>query len=111
MIYHIGWLKWKPLKMKEKTIKYFKDLLEKMEYYNTMAPFPVFDTEYLEEVKQMIMNLEDKKEYNDIPVVACKYCKSLYILTDEIENDICARCGSVNDIVHYKNIEQYLDEK
>ena len=51
-----------------------------------------------------------KIEYDNIPVVACKYCKSLHIQNDELENDICMRCGAVNEIVIYDNIGKYLKE-
>ena len=78
-------------------------------YYNKMAPFPVYDTEYVEEVKNTIMKLENenKIDYNDEPVVACKYCKSLHIVIDEVDNNICMRCGSVNELKEFKNIHEY----
>jgi len=74
-----------------------------------MAPFPVYDTEYVEEVKNIIMKLENenKIDYNDEPVVACKYCKSLHIVIDEVDNNICMRCGSVNELKEFKNIHEY----
>jgi DNA-binding XRE family transcriptional regulator len=74
-----------------------------------MAPFPVYDTEYVEEVKNTIMKLENenKIDYNDEPVVACKYCKSLHIVIDEVDNNICMRCGSVNELKEFKNIHEY----
>jgi len=74
-----------------------------------MAPFPVYDTEYVEEVKNTIMKLENenKIDYNDEPVVACKYCKSLHIVIDEVDNNICMRCGSVNELKEFKNIYDY----
>lgn len=51
-----------------------------------------------------------KDEYNEMSVVACKYCKSLHIENDELENDICMRCGAVNEIDFYENIDHYLEE-
>jgi DNA-directed RNA polymerase subunit RPC12/RpoP len=51
-----------------------------------------------------------KVEYEKIPVAACKHCKSLYIENDDLENDICMRCGAVNEIIIYDNIEKYLEE-
>lgn len=97
--------------MKERTLQFLRTLKEHMECYNNLAPFPLFDTEYVADVKRMIMNLEKRKEYDNIPVVACKYCKSLYIMNDDLENDVCARCGSINDIEFYSNIEEYLKSK
>lgn len=96
--------------MKKKTLAHYKDLLEHMEYYNLMAPFPVFDTEYVDNVRKHITKME-QKEYNKEPVVACKYCKSLHIITDEVDNDICFRCGSVNELTEFKNINDYLKFK
>lgn len=81
-----------------------------MEYYNLMAPFPVYDTSYVEDVKKYITKME-QQEYNKEPVVACKYCKSLHIITDEVDNDICFRCGSVNELTEFKNINEYLKFK
>lgn len=81
-----------------------------MEYYNNMAPFPVFDTEIVDNLKTKITQM-DIKEYNDIPVIACKYCKSLHIITDELNNDICFRCGSNNATIEFKTIDNYLKFK
>lgn len=91
---------------------YLEKRLQIMEHYNLYSPFPIFDTEYVQEVKQMIKEMRtDKKEYDEIGVVACKHCKSLYILNDELNNEHCGRCGSVNDIIMYKNIDDYLEAK
>jgi hypothetical protein len=57
---------------------------------------------------------DDKTDYNDIPVAACKYCDSLGLIQDDIENDICTRCGSINDINIFPNwysYELYLENK
>lgn len=48
-----------------------------------------------------------QNEYNKEPVVACGGCKSLYIKKDDNDNDICMRCGSINDTVAYNDIEIY----
>lgn len=81
-----------------------------MEYYNKMAPFPVFDTEIVSNLKEKIMKIE-QEEYNNLPVVACKYCKSLHIITDELNNNICFKCGSNNELIEFKTIDQYLKFK
>lgn len=94
----------------QKKLTYYKQVLENMEYYNDMAPFPVFDTEYVSNMKKYINRMETK-EYDKEPVVACKYCKSLHIVTDEVDNDICFRCGSVNELKEFKNIDEYLKFK
>lgn len=95
--------------MKTKLLKYLRDLLKHVEYYNKMAPFPVFDTEYVEEIKKSIIKME-KNEYDEMPVVACKHCHSLHIINDELENDHCMRCSAINEIVIYDNIEEYFEK-
>ena len=95
--------------MNQIILQYLREHLDHLMYYNKMAPFPVYDTEYVEEVKNIIMKLENenKIDYNDEPVVACKYCKSLHIVIDEVDNNICMRCGSVNELKEFKNIREY----
>jgi CTP:phosphocholine cytidylyltransferase-like protein len=73
-----------------------------------MAPFPVYDTEYVEDVENKIKEIEmNKEDYDKLPVVACKYCKSLHIVTDELDNNVCFRCGSVNEFQEFENIYKY----
>lgn len=99
--------------MNIQTLKVLKEQLDHLEYYNRMAPFPVYDTEYVNEVRDRVKYMEKEKNvnYDELPVAACKYCKSLYIVSDNVENDVCMRCGSVNEIVIYKNIEEYQTKK
>jgi hypothetical protein len=83
-----------------------------MEYYNRMAPFPVYDTELVGELKEFIKMAEKKKTvYDDLPVAACKHCLDLFIIEDEAGNDICGRCSSVNEIRIFNNIDEYLEER
>jgi len=91
---------------------YFLDILERMyehvTYYNNMSPFPIYDTEYVNDLKELIEKMkETKEEYNDLPVYFCTHCKSLHIEVDEQNNDICHRCGAVNEIAKLANIEEY----
>lgn len=80
-----------------------------MTYYNDMAPFPVYDTEYVE-IIQNELNKMKANEYNDDPVEACGSCGSLHIISDDMElHNVCMRCGSVNDLIKYENIEEYLE--
>ena len=97
--------------MNQLMIKELKKLLEHLQYYNKLAPFPIYCTDYVNDVKNRIMELENetKTNYDNEPVVACKYCKSLHIITDEVDNDICMRCGSVNELKEFKNIHEYKE--
>lgn len=89
-----------------------KKIREELLYYNKLAPFPVYDTGYIEDISNKIKNMENsKRDYDALPVVACKYCNNLHIENDEVENDICMRCGSVNEIIIYKDIHEYLKSK
>lgn len=94
--------------MNQRILKHLKVLFNHLNYYNKMAPFPVYCTEYVKDVYNRIEFMkESKEEYDELPVVACKMCKSLHIVTDDEENDHCFRCGSFNDLVTYKNIFEY----
>ena len=95
--------------MNQIIIWYLREHLDHLLHYNKMAPFPVYDTEYVEEIKNIIMKLENetKTNYDDEPVVACKYCKSLHIVVDDTDNNICMRCGSVNELKEFPNIYKY----
>ena len=75
-----------------------------------MAPFPVYDTDYVKDVKKELDKMEDNIiDYDDLPVVACRYCDNLYIESDAIENDVCMRCGAINEITIFENIFKYKD--
>jgi len=92
-----------------KTLKHWKKLLKYVEYYNIMTSFPFYDTSWVEDIRNLIKSMEDnnKVNYDDEPVVACKYCKSLHIRDDEDDNSICFRCGATNDLIEFKNIFEY----
>lgn len=96
--------------MKSKLIlKELTNLLNHLKYYNKLAPFPVYDTGYVKDVNNKIMEIKNNKnkDYDEEAVVACKYCKSLHIEYDELENDVCMKCGSVNELKEFKNIYEY----
>ena len=96
--------------MNEKLIKVLNGIKEHLEYHNNMAPFPVYDTGYVRDVEQRIENMEQAKtNYDELPVAACKYCNSLWVENDEVENDVCMRCGSVNELTIYKDIDDYIE--
>lgn len=94
--------------MKTTKLTHLKKLLEHAKYYNLMAPFPVYDTEWVENLRIRIKEMEDNKhDYDQDPVWACKYCKKLHIITDDDGNDICFRCGAVNELTEFKDIYEY----
>lgn len=86
----------------ENTLNYFKHL-------NNLSPFPIIDTEH-------IMNIENKLKDNNIdydaePVSCCSHCHSLYLLTDENDNDKCILCkNSLNEIETHQTIFHYLNK-
>ncbi len=89
-----------------------EQILYHMEYYNIMSPFPFYDTEIIKDLKELIRKMKHlENDYDELPVTACKYCKSLYVTTDELDNDICMSCGSINEIETYDTIKEYLNNK
>lgn len=88
-------------------------LLSHLLYYNNLAPFPVYGTEYIEDVRNKLKRaMEDKhKDYDQEPVVACRFCKSLHIVSDEVDNNVCMRCGAINELQEFTNINEYLKFK
>lgn len=85
-----------------------------MRDYNDMSPFPVYDTERVKHLEGLVEDIEYRhtkganSEFDEIPVAACLYCNSLHILTDDLDNDVCAKCGAVNEIRMYDHIDDYL---
>jgi len=97
--------------MNIKIIKELNKVVNHLEYYNNLAPFPVFSTEYIIDIKNKIKEMEHSNiDYDDLPVVACKYCNSLHIESDDVANDVCMRCGATNEVVIYKDIDDYLEK-
>lgn len=95
-----------------KKLNLLKETLAHMEYYNNMAPFPVYDTDLVQDLKDYIKMAEKKKSiYDELPVACCKHCLDLFVIEDDAGNDICGRCGSVNEIRIFNNIEEYLGER
>lgn len=83
-----------------------------VEYYNEMSPFPIYDTEFLENLKMEIDDLQKAEtNYDDEEVTFCTHCKSLFIEIDEDTGlNICGRCGSVNETTTLPNIYLYLQK-
>lgn len=96
--------------MSKLTLKQLNKQLLHAEYYNNLAPFPVYDTEYVENLKDKMNEIiKSKEDYDSLPVVACASCKSLHIEQDEVDNSICMKCNSMNDLIEFKNIHEYRE--
>lgn len=96
--------------MSKLTLQQLKKQLEHVEYYNMMSPFPYYDTEYVQKLKEKMEEIErSKKDYDELPVVACGSCKSLHIVVDEVDNSICMKCNTMNELVEFKNIYEYKE--
>jgi nitrate/TMAO reductase-like tetraheme cytochrome c subunit len=95
------------------TIGVLKERLSHMEKIDNIAPFPIYGSDLKEDFKNEILKMENNKKinYDELPVAACKYCKSLHIKNDDAENDHCMSCGSINEIEVYENIHEYLKFK
>ena len=94
----------------ENLIKYLEDLLEFLEWHNKMAPFPVYDTDYVLAVRKGLQDMKNNKsKYDDDPVTACRHCLNLFIVVDDVENDVCMNCGSLNELRIFKDIFEYLE--
>lgn len=94
--------------MNKVTLKYLRRLLNHAVYYNKMTPFPIYETLWVQEIKDKIKLMKySKEDYDEEPVVACKYCKNLHIVKDEVDNNICYKCGSINEVDEFKNIFEY----
>lgn len=95
-------------KQKKGVYYYLKKLYEHVTFYNSMAPFPIYDTEYVEKINSKIKKMGHLKDkYDELPVYFCKHCKSLHIELDDKQNNVCHRCGSVNEVDVLPNIESY----
>ena len=103
--------------MSKEILKQLNKLYKHVEYYNKMAPFPPFCTEWQQDIKNKINEImNDKiKDYDKEPVFACKHCGTLVVPNqyevDDDGNEICQRCNSINDVKEYSNIFEYNKEQ
>lgn len=90
-------------------LKYLDETIKHLEYYDKLAPFPIYGSELINDFKQKRMQIEmsSKEYYNNEPVYACRHCKHLATIIDDNNNDICPRCTSINETIKFKNIEEY----
>ena len=102
--------------MSKEILKQLNKLYKHVEYYNTYTPFPFYDTEWVQNIKDKINKImNDKKDYDKEPVFACKHCGTLVVPNqyevDDDGNEICQRCNSVNEVETFSNIQEYLKVK
>ena len=85
-------------------------LLNHLQYYNKLAPFNIYDSDYVSDVENKLKDImeNNKYDYDEDPVEACRHCKSLHIKNDELDNGICFKCGSVNELTTFLNIKEYI---
>lgn len=89
---------------------------ERREYYNSIAPFPVYDTEVIEDIKKLSM-ITAKENANRESVTYCKTCLSLHIKTVEVEEseediDYCVPCGNTElETTHISEWEDFYEER
>ena len=86
-------------------------LLNHLRYYNKLSPFPVYDTDYVDDVENKLKEImeNNKYDYDEDPVEACRHCKSLHIVMDDVDNNICMRCGSTNELKTFEDIYKYKE--
>ena len=82
--------------------------LDKFININKLSPFPIIDTEHIEILTSKINS--NSIDYDLEPVSCCSHCKSLYLITDDEDNDHCVLCkNSLNEIETHKTIFNYLN--
>lgn len=103
--------------MSKQILKHLKQLYKYVEYYNNMSPFPIWDTEWQEDIKNYINKIMENKikDYDKEPVFACKHCGTLVVPNqyeiDDDGNEICQRCNSINEIQTFVDIQEYLKSR
>jgi hypothetical protein len=102
--------------MSKEILKQLNKLYKHVEYCNTYTPFPFYDTEWQQDIKNYINEIKmEKKDYDKEPVFACKHCGTLVVPNqyevDDDGNEICQRCNSVNEVQTFANIFEYNKEQ
>ena len=65
------------MELQEESAKLAREI-ERREYYNSMAPFPIYDTDIINDLKKFLM-ITKKENYNNVPVTYCKTCLSIAV--------------------------------
>lgn len=94
--------------------------IKRREYHNSMAPFPVYDTDIINDMKKL-SEIVKQQEFNNDPVSYCKTCLSIQIKTVEFPKgthgedrdvDYCVPCGNTEiETAHISEWEDLYEEK
>lgn len=90
--------------------------IKRREYYNRLAPFPIYDTEIINDLKKLNM-ITSKDKSNSEPITYCKTCLSIHIKTAEFEDtkqevDYCISCSNTDlDKTHISEWEDMYEER
>lgn len=90
--------------------------IERREYYNNLAPFPVYSTEIITDLKKLEM-ITTKDSSNSEPITYCKTCLSIHIKTTTMEDtgqevDYCVACSNTDmETTHISEWEDLYEEK
>ena len=93
--------------------------IERRELANNMAPFPVYDTDIINDLKDLEM-ITKKQDYNNVPIAYCKTCLKIqikYVTFKRDENNkanvsYCVDCSN-SDIgeAHVEEWEELYQER
>jgi RNase P subunit RPR2 len=96
--------------------------IERREKANAMAPFPVYDTGIINDIKDLNM-ITKKQDYNNVPVTYCKTCLKLHVKDVTFQKDgarnlekavvtYCVDCGNTDlEEAHISEWEDMYEEK
>lgn len=96
-------------------LKELRSEIERREWHNSMAPFPPYDTDIINDLKKLEIVMSSKT--NDEPITYCKTCLSIRIKTIEFketnqEVDYCTACSNTElDETHIYDWERMYEEK
>ena len=103
--------------------------IKRREYYNSMAPFPVYDTDIINDMKSLSERVK-MQDFNNEPICYCKTCLSIQIKTvkfpegpngEKRDVDYCLACSNTElaeahiteweDMYEERYGERFLDKK
>lgn len=80
-----------------------------------MAPFPVYDTDIIKDLKIREEMITRKQDFNSVPVTYCTTCLSLKVKEVVVEQkkvDCCMECGNTPSAeAHIEEWEKLYEER